>query len=621
MRAIISSKTGCINQLGNSAYGLFSDPAGGISHTPFLPIYNLANEFLGLGRATVQGLVLFPMITSSYYDVAEDCHNVLKDFRIYTDIAQGTMSNSTLVSSYTLGADVKPVLAIPGDTCHLDINTLFLYNLESKKVLFLNVKDSDKDRTDFEEALPFIQNVKCTSDSIEVLVSDEPFSVNEAMGATEEKMFWELSGNASVNKNGKLMISSPSEEYRLICPQFKVYSIVVSSGTGVNKLSVYNLPVYNTLNIMECSTPERKINLFDSCRGTVKFVHNLGTHDNCALDITSTGSLVKLCLEYIKHCKLQLNECQTLIISRSEECSIKLNSAGKVTVKDTVLQGELHGDSFLLYSCSLDDSTISDARSIQMEAVTLSNVIFSNVYSILCDRACVIKSAEFRSVRFLALQGTKINSATLYADDNTYLDLTMHGKNGLPGTLDVHLSSDVLNFCYLLQYTCTVEQFREWIEDSVKYSYFDVDKRLLLDVHNCPSQCLHLVHTLYVTTETFENLSKVSINQLNYAPLLVLALCDCARLKLPQGTTCTLSIRLRPYTSDVAKLMRYGAVPYNDSPAEMGTIRLDVKTLAHEIKRCNMLKLPYDDFADRVLNLIEVLEEAGITSVDVEVFS
>lgn len=627
-------------QMGYLKFGLFENAVTDYSFTPYFPVYTRDEEFLGVSCITKKGLAFFSYLDDECYANLDNCIFVLRDYKMYADIEPGTMWEPVLLPRYQFSRQVKPIFAIPGNIGHSDkitfcVKSVYLYNLTSDTVLELDLHNAS-DCADFEKALPFIDNVICTADSITIRISDDPFSVDEVMGTTEERALWLMNNNSRELANGFLGVHNPSKEYRLLCPSFRLRIFSVSEETGTDKLSIYNLPVCNELHVAESTSDKRKVHLLESCKGSVVFSHDTETFHNCVLDVTSDGSLAAFYSADIKECTYRLKSCHLLRIRNSKSCTTRVESVAFAEIVNCGLsQLELHGKYVSLSKCEISFSKLSDVSCLKLRDCSVNITKLHDIDALYSDGESDLLTVELRNIHYMRVPSGCFRQCTLYAGDNTIIDLDVLKKKPIEGTMTAHLSSSRLNFCTKIDSVTEFSRFIGLLFNRVKGISQTFDKKFCLVVEDCSSNELDLIYTVYLEVNLFEILSKIPVENANYAALLVLAAMGDLRLAVPEGTICKLHLKLSPITSEMSECLYErtfaGAdkVECSDTlPSNMDTFHLDMQNPGYEFgqafqkefdKECRELGIR-QDISSYASVITQSFEWASIQSIDVDIF-
>ena len=525
-----------------------------LSLTPFVPVYNLSGEFISIGRVTMQGLVLFSLY--HFYNEINGNKVTLNHYKVYADVPRDNIVDLFLVEDYTVDDSLKPLIAIP---CAMhpanSPYSLTLYNMRNKKVLsFRDMRDKDSVK-EFEEAIPYIENIDVQGDDTIIFISDDTFSFDKVTGTTEERELWTLS-YPSVTK-GNLTIDEPSAEYRLVCPSFDLDDFHVTEQTGAAKLHVYNLPSYNTLNVDADNSATRLIHLYDSCRGSIRLFNDIqgSAINTCNLTLLADGTLNSVFIKTAKTCDARLNVCNDVVFNNICKLRLSMTRANS-----------------LMFSAISDfsDAEIKDAGSVLFRDTDINNVTILDTKADVAFTYCHFNNSkidgavnldmlygahfdgvEIRNVHYLSLETGSYKDTTVYMNDNAVLSMSALGTNPPSGTIDVVLESDVLNFCSLVTSTNPYTSYNSntFYEPIVNKlgTLYEAESRFGVNVIRSSFKTITLRYTIYLNCVDLDILLRGPRASLS---LLVLhfAMLD---LKFPEGTTAKLELDVKCLTDAV----------------------------------------------------------------------
>lgn len=333
-----------------------------------LPVYSLDKEFIGAAYLTTKGLLFIPL-NSGYCRFIDEQTYMLSYYKLYADISK-TCRTIVELKEFTIEQGLKPILAFPTysvDRGDCSVGDILLLNLRNK--VSLSVNSSARDAIDsLRRVLPYVDNVRRVDDKVAILTSD---GRNNSRLTTLQGLDFMESTFRQENpgfKNDTWRIEEPSREYRLICPDFRIKRIEVSNETGINKLLVYNLPAYDSVQIYTNSISSRDVTCYN-CFGDVELIGRQRAEGKVSARFDG-GDLGLISIESLARCDLKIDSCHVLNLYRVVSALCKVDKV-RVVQCNTVRFGS--------------DFAITDAAELSFLDVRMSRLTLKNVENVKID--------------------------------------------------------------------------------------------------------------------------------------------------------------------------------------------------------------------------------------------
>lgn len=334
-------------------------------YIPLLPVYSLDKEFIGAAYLTPRGLLFLPL-NSGYCGFIDEQTYMLSYYKLYADIPK-TCRIIVELKEFSIEPGLKPILAFPTysvDKGDCSVGDILLLNLRNKVSLSINSSATDA-ISSLRRVLPYVDNVRRIDNKVVILTSDGRNNSN--LTALQGLAFMKsaFSQENPGFKNDMWRIDEPSQEYRLICPEFRIKQIEVSNETGIDKLLIFNLPAYDSVQIHTKSTSFRDVTCYN-CFGNVELIGRQKAQGKVHARFDG-GDLSLVNAKYLAYCDLKVDSCRALNLYNVVSANCEVSAAGPVRF-DTV-----RFDS---------DFSLADASSLSLFDTTMPRLTSKNVKNV-----------------------------------------------------------------------------------------------------------------------------------------------------------------------------------------------------------------------------------------------
>ena len=602
-----------------------------------MPAYDLDNNLLGFIQPTLRGLVLKPL-SVGIFNESEIITPLYNEYAITVKRTVPLRSEDKplfRVVDYSLKTGVKPVLAMPVfnyDDYACETSHIVLFNMLTNRVLYLNMSNHD-DYTSFIQAIPYIDNIKCSGDDINIVLSAGILDINELLGVKDEYYLWSMN-HPELIKNNKLIIDEDSSEYRFYCPQFSCNNIRLTERTGKDKLSIYGLPVYTSLVAYFQIGKDKSIFLSDSCSGELLIKspsdYNLGIEPARVLSLRSTGKMRKIDVNHADKAIVEINQCDELNICSVDDFELSYNKVGFLSLwnMQSVANHKIHDiDRLVLYNMATSNFTISNVGCFAlMRSVDSSNDSISNVKYLQC-LDMTFRDARFTNNQFISFNSCSLTNVTV--DSGTTIGLGVNVYSDNKGDLAMIGDCDVYDFCFRFIKNIANPDFTKTLFNSI---WSSADDDLRIDLRSTEHKEITVRFTTYAdgSDSGFKDLG------CNFSPyMLLLVVFRSIKLITNPGTILHIVLDIKPYVgSDEVYSQYYNSmgdeyctdvtndIPYDRSYTKITDSFLDVLSAdvssLHSYRLNDLLRVILDELLDAGLSsisLVNLTKREGITNV------
>lgn len=528
-----------------------------------VPAYGSDNKLLGFIQPTLRGLVLRPL-SSGLFEESEIITPLYSEYAVtvkQTVSLRNTDKPLFRVTDYSLRSGVKPVLAMPVfsyEDWECSVSYIVLYNMLSNRVLYLNMSNLD-DNSSFMQAVPYIDNVECSGDDINIVLSAGTLDINELLGVKDEYYLWSMS-HPELTKDNKLIIDEDSSEYRFYCPQFSCHCIKVTERTGRDKLSVYGLPKYTSLRVYFRVGEDKSICLSDSCSGELLVKspadYNLSLDPARVLSLKSTGKMRKIDINSVNKVIAEINQCDELSIRSVNNFELEYSKVDFLSLWniEALDNYKIHSlDRLVIYSAHMNNSAISDISKVAiMRSVDYNTSTVSNVNYLQCLDADFFRT-RFTENRLISLDSCRLTYSTV--DAGTIICLGVNGYSENQGYLSMLGDCDTYDFCFRFIKNVANPDFMKTLLNSI----WDLDTdKLRIDLRGTEHKEITVRFTTYVdgSDNGFDDLEQ------RFSPyMLLIAVFRNIELLTNPGTILHIVLDIKPYAgSDEVYSLYYNSM-------------------------------------------------------------
>ena len=588
-----------------------------------VPAYDLDNNLLGFIQPTLMGLVLKPL-SSGIFDESEIITPLYSEYAVTVKKTAPLRHADTplfRVMDYSLKTGVKPVLAMPVLSYvdyDCEISHIVLFNMLTNRVLYLDMSNQD-DYTSFMKALPYIDNIKCSRDDINIVLSAGILDINELLGVKDEYYLWSMSHPVLVKEN-KLVIDEDSSEYRFYCPQFSCSRIRVTERTGKDKLSIYGLPVYTALVSYFQVGKDKSIFLSDSCSGELLVKspsdYNLGVELARVLSVRSTGKMKKIDLNHANKIIVDINQCDELSIRTADEIELKYSQVSFLSLWNMQLVDDykIHDlDRLVLYNMAMTNFVVADVSCFALiRSIELSKGTVSGVSYIQCLNG-VFRDLRFTKNRFISLNSCGLTNVTV--DSGTVVGLGVNGYSDNQGDLAMLGDCDTYDFCFRFIKNVANPDFMKTLVNSI----WSLDETSLrIDLRGTKHKEITVRFTTYV--DGLDN-GFTALEQHFSPTMLLLVVFRNIELLTNLGTILHIVLDIKPYVgSDEVYAQYYNfmgdeycADVNNDIPYARGYTKITdsfFESLCSDVSTSDAYRIN-----DSLRVILDRLSDAGLSSI------
>ena len=345
-------------------------------YVPLLPVYSIDKEFIGAAYLTPRGLLFIPL-NSGYCGFIDEQTYMLSYYKLYADIPK-TCRTIVELKEFSIEQGLKPILAFPTysvDKGDCSVGDILLLNLRNKVSLSINSSAQDA-ISSLRRVLPYVDNVRRIDNKAVILTSDG--RNNSSLTALQGLAFMKsaFSQENPGFKNDMWRIDKPSQEYRLICPEFRIKQIEVSNETGTDKLLIFNLPAYDSVQIHTKSISSRNVTCYN-CFGSVELIGRQKAKGKISARFDG-GDLGLVNARYLESCNLKIGSCSVLNLYSMVSANCEVNKVESVRFDTVHFGSDFSLDnaiSLSLYDATLPRLTSKNVRSVTIGVSKLSGII------------------------------------------------------------------------------------------------------------------------------------------------------------------------------------------------------------------------------------------------------